>query len=188
MNRIIGFTGRKFSGKDTAAQALHGRQALVAKFSFAYKLKAIAREIWGLELEQTDGLLKEVVDPRWGLTPREIMQRLGAEVARSIHTETWVRHCLDRQVPAWFRAVNPPGVPHRVAVAAITDCRFPNEAVAIRDRGGLLLRVVRPGLAANAYSHHSSEQFIDTLEVDHEIVNDGTVEQLHAKVHALAGV
>lgn len=58
------------------------------------------------------------------LTVRHVLQRLGAEWGRALHPELWIRAAL-REAAAHDRAV-------------ISDCRFPNEAAAIADAGGVV--------------------------------------------------
>lgn len=170
--KIIGFTGLKGSGKDTAAQMTGGQM-----FAFASELKATARKWYGLSWEQVYGDQKEVVDPKWGLTPREIMQRLGTEVARSIHPETWTRYLLDDRIPAVMAIVlGPP------RLAVITDVRFPNEVSAIHERGGHVIRINRLAAATNQYSAHESESHIRGLMVDYDIDNNGTLDELRSEV------
>jgi hypothetical protein len=171
-NRLIGITGRKGSGKDTVGailRTLYGYRTL----AYADPLKRACRDIYGLTVEQTDGPLavKEAVDPRWGLSPREIMQRFGTEVGRSIHTETWTRAAMLRveAEPGWW---------------AITDVRFDNEAEVIHARGGIVLRVDRPGLGEGVGAGHASEA-VEQIPVDFVIVNDGTMLDLAGKVRAI---
>ena len=64
----------------------------------------------------------------------------------------------------------------------ITDVRFLNEAKAVLDRGGILLRVNRPG-NMNPAGEHPSETSLDDYKLfNHVIENEGTIEELYAKV------
>lgn len=167
MYRIVGLAGKKGAGKNTAAnQVVHP----CMQFAFADELKRVARRWYALSHEQVYGDRKEVVDPRWGITPREIMQKLGAEVVRAIHPDTWVRYLLDESIPLRMDRGSP--------YAVITDVRFPNEVDGIHKAGGIVIRIDRPGLADNEFSTHESERHIDTLAVDIVVVNDSTPESL----------
>lgn len=68
----------------------------------------------------------------------------------------------------------------------ITDVRFPNEAQAIKDRGGIILRIDRPAKVDLGPRRtdwmHSSETALDTWEFDYEIDNDGGVEDLMEEI------
>ncbi|QWY81846.1 deoxynucleoside monophosphate kinase [Microbacterium phage Honk] len=72
---------------------------------------------------------------------------------------------------------------HWRELLAFTDVRFANEAELIRSFGGKLIRVIRPGLAADDL--HKSETELDGIEVDHELVNDGTLDDLARGVRAI---
>jgi hypothetical protein len=64
-----------------------------------------------------------------------------------------------------------------------TDLRFPDEANAVRDMGGLIVRIERPGLEAIAASGHASETALDAIKPDLTIVNHfGSVKELQKYV------
>jgi hypothetical protein len=65
----------------------------------------------------------------------------------------------------------------------ISDCRFPNEAKAIKERGGIVIKVVRPD--AKALDSHQSETRIDEIDADYTLFNDTTLENLVANVDSL---
>jgi hypothetical protein len=70
----------------------------------------------------------------------------------------------------------------------VTDVRFPNEAQHIRDHGGLVVRVERPGAqddGAARGSSHPSESLVDTITPDRTLLNDGTLEDLATRVKSL---
>ena len=64
----------------------------------------------------------------------------------------------------------------------ITDMRFPNELKAVKDRGGITIRVVRPVHALSQKNHcgilHPSETALDNAEFDEIVDNSGTIEEL----------
>lgn len=172
---LIGFAGTKGSGKNTAASIVAAAsQATVHIMGFADPLKQIARRLYDLSPEQTHGALKETVDPRWEKTPREIMQVLGTEVGRGIHAETWVRAARRE----WSVHL---GLGNCVVVA---DVRYPNEVKTIREDGGVVWRIRRPGLVPTVGATHTSEALaLGPAEAfDGDIDNDGTVEDLAAKL------
>lgn len=206
MVRVVGFVGRRRAGKDLAIRGLRGgggsiedyvRAASVVRVEWSGALKAAAREWYGLSDEQVEGPSKELVDPRWGRSPREIMQLLGTEVGRAIHPETWTRWLTDVEIPRevlrsrrdladladeFGARVDPATAPILVCVSGT---RFPNEVEAVRRMGGKALWVHRPGLALDGSDLHSSEVGIDGLRVDGEVVNDSTPEVLVDRVRAV---
>ena len=64
-----------------------------------------------------------------------------------------------------------------------TDVRFANEADFIRAEGGIIVRVIREGLAAG---EHESEAGQLAIRSDQSIINDGSIEHLHAQLLTIA--
>lgn len=176
--KLLGLTGRKRSGKDTAAEALGGEVV-----TFAYPMKLMLGALLRYQGASTDlveqmlnGDLKETPSPLLGgHTPRFAMQRLGTEWGRTqMGEDFWVSIALNR-----VEELDPPR-------AIIPDVRFPNEAAAIRARGGEVWRIRRPGRPVSEGDEHSSEVLIDTLDVEREITNDqATAEEFQAELHRL---
>jgi hypothetical protein len=65
-----------------------------------------------------------------------------------------------------------------------TDVRFQNEADFIRSEGGIIVRVVREGLEIG---EHESESGQLRIHSDQSILNDGSVEWLHAQLLGIVG-
>lgn len=117
-------------------------------------------------------------------TVRELLQLFGTEVGRQIHSDFWVnalfsdyKHlatnwdCDGNETigyePAWI----------------ITDVRFPNELKAIKDRGGITIRINRNETKLNeiirtTIGQHPSETALDNAKFDYILDNNGTIEQL----------
>lgn len=171
---LIGITGTRGSGKDTLARALrdHG----FVRAAFADKLKLVAMDLYQLTAAQVHGSQeeKETIDPRWGVSPRFILQQLGTEVGRSVHTETWTRYLLDVDIPERNQRM----LAGLFGGFAITDVRFPSEAEAIRARGGIIVRVVRSSKDdPSSYARHASEAQVADLAVEAEYINDGGLDK-----------
>lgn len=122
--------------------------------AFADPLKDVARRI-GWDGEKDDA-------------GRTLLQELGSAVRDVLGATTWVDAALA-------------AMPERVVV---TDVRYRNEAAAIKEAGGRIVRVVRPGYGpANA---HGSEVDLDGWPFDAVIPNTGSLVELRRKVHRLA--
>lgn len=170
---LIAFTGRKGSGKDTVAGMLSHKWTNI---KFADPIKAMCRQILrtqGLDEimveKYTEGELKETPSPYFnGKTARYVQQTIGTE---------WGRDLISQSI--WV------DIAHRrcdiTKSVVITDARFPNEEIALKEWGATLIRIVRPSLVDNEFSDHPSEAYIDEMKVDHEIINDGTFEDLQGK-------
>jgi hypothetical protein len=67
----------------------------------------------------------------------------------------------------------------------VTDVRFPNEADAIRQAGGVVVRIERPGVGPHTDPGgwvHESDVALDHYDFDVTVKNDGTIEELHARL------
>lgn len=167
--RIIGLCGIAGSGKSTVAGILSRKHGFARK-PFAYPLKSMIAAL-GFDRSVLDGPAagKELpLEVFGGRTLREAMQTLGTEWGRAqFGDDFWVR--------MWMRGVDGLG-----AVVA-DDVRFENEAKAIRDLGGIVVRLVRSGAGSSVGSAHVSEN-LGHISTDVEIVNDGKITELERAV------
>lgn len=174
MRLVVGFAGLMESGKDTAAKVLIERG--FERFAFADKLKEMALKFdpYVCLDDSVFCRLSEVVnDIGWDRAKKEcpeirrFLQVEGTECGRDV----WGDNC-------WVNIVRQAAAGKSRVV--ITDVRFPNECQAVIDEEhGMVQRINRPGLKAG---NHASESQITNLPVSCEIMNEGTVEQLHAQV------
>lgn len=183
---IIGLSGYARSGKDTVGsilQSLYGYQ----QDSFASTIKDGMYRLNPMVPvgPRSTRTIRELVDMYgWDNTkeidhkhpqsPRALLQRFGTEVGRDMFGENfWVDQTLRRFRRGGF-------VP-----TVITDVRFINEANAITNEGGIVVRIERPGVeAANT---HASETGLDDWLFEHVITNDGSLTDLQGEVMALMG-
>ncbi|WP_107407970.1 hypothetical protein [Streptomyces sp. CC77] len=179
--RLIGLSGPAGSGKDTAAQALVAagwqRKAFADKVrDFVYAMNPPAPLIEGVE---TFSLAVEVDAFGWDEVKtypgvRELLQRCGTEAGRHVlGPDVWV-NALFQDEATWEAPV------------VVTDVRFPNEAEAIKARGGLLVRIDRPGQPPIGEAGHISEHAVDAWPFDAVIINDGTELQLGCRLLSIA--
>jgi len=206
---IIGITGLISSGKDTIADYLTTYQGF-KRISFAASLKDAVAAVFDWDRESLEGTTKvsrvwrEQKDEWWSnrlkmdITPRWVLQYWGTDVCRNhFHNDIWVASVEHRLLNSKEDIV-------------ITDCRFSNEVAAIKNAGGIAIRVQR-GLnpewydSAIAYNRgpngnsswalskmkldnmkiHASEYSSVGLKYDHVIENNGTIDSLHEKIKNL---
>lgn len=159
MKSIIAFAGRKQSGKTTCSQAVISYFNSFVKpdnyarlYNFADPLKRdICMNILGLTYEQCYGSDDDKNQPTnnyWGdkqLTAREVMQFVGTDVFRKMQQNVWADATIlkiQKEQPS---------------LAIIADCRFPNEVDAVKNAGGLVIKLNR-----NPFnSDHASETALD---------------------------
>lgn len=177
---IVGIAGKKRSGKDTMASAFEDRG--YRRVSFAAPVRNFVESIMGDEITDEN---KEREIP-WlgnGISPRKLMQTVGTEWGRAIHPDLWVL-ALMRQVDKAHALLPEQRMPSRFwgfrSDFVIPDVRFENEARAIRDRGGVIIHIHRPGLSGDA---HVSEAGIEQLPNDIVVGNIGSLSDYVALCH-----
>jgi hypothetical protein len=170
---LIGLSGYARSGKDTVADHLIN-EFNFSKYSFAAPMKEamyILNPKVAYDYEDID--YRHAVDT-YGIDEakvkypeiRRLLQVFGTEVGRSMFGEDfWVEIALGKIKS--FHSV-------------ISDVRFPNEAEAIRAKGGVVWRVNRPGI--KPITDHPSEIALDDYPFDLTLFNDSNVEELYKKV------
>ena len=170
--RLIGlYSPAPGCGKSTVANMLTEHQCV----SFAAPLKRVVSHMLnslGLEGVHYAYVDKEAIIPKIGVSARHMMQTLGTEWGRAcIHPDFWVMIAR-----AEAQRIMADG-----GSVVIDDVRFPNEAAMIRDLGGELWRIDRPGVTYNG--SHESEGGLEDITPDRVIVNDGTITQLKEKIY-----
>lgn len=121
-----------------------------------------------------------------GMTLRWFLQNFGTEAVRNnIHQNAWVNALF-----ADYNPIKPDKVPFNYPNWIITDMRFPNEFQAVKDRGGICVRITRPyqmpqgmdEIARPTTPIHLSEAALDKHVFDYEINNSGTIDELIKEV------
>lgn len=173
---ILAFTGKLGSGKSTAAKYMvdeHGYE----HFSFARALKKSFAALFGITVEEIEEwkndpactiMLTRPNGMRSSMTLREGLQRYGTESHRDIFgSNFWVDFAMQN-------------LPDK---AVCDDCRFPNEAAAIRCWGGKIIEIRRDSVGDTG--SHASEVGIGS-DPDGVIFNNGLVEDMYDFLDALA--
>lgn len=103
------------------------------------------------------------------LTPRMLMQLLGTEFGRDmVHPNLWVNALMTKyKRQKWL----------------VTDVRFFNEAKAIKDRGGILIRVDRDSDSKD--SHVSENELITYKDWNYRIDNNYSLSELILRVRQI---
>jgi hypothetical protein len=205
---IIGVCGFIGTGKDTIADYLVNIHQF-RRESFANTLKDAVASVFQWDRELLEGRTKhsrawrEQRDEWWSnrlgrdITPRWVLQYWGTEVFRQgFHDDIWIASLENKLRKTTDDVV-------------ISDCRFPNEILAIKRAGGKVIRVSRgpdpawyklaetvnvgPRHARWAISKaelakfniHASETAWVGTEFDAVIDNNGTMDHLYTQVNHL---
>ena len=186
MNKLLGVVGRLNSGKGEVAEIL-GEEYRFISFSLADPLKLVIRDLFDID----ENVLWGPSEKRTGEV-RRMLQELGTDFARKYRPNVWAEKLRRRIVTArndgldYLQLYNR----HDFAVAqgiVVPDVRFPNEADTVRELGGKLIRVVRPGSGDHETEEatgHESENSADDIVVDRRIINDSTLADFQNAVRA----
>lgn len=179
--KLVALCGLHGAGKDTVADALPAQ-----KFAFADTLYREVAEAFGVTVAElkcrdtkevalrslrlarcaNDGFLYFNGSENWEAprSTRWVLQRWG-DYRRASDPDYFIKKCRADVVE------------HREVV--ITDCRFPNEAAMVRQLGGQIWQVVRPGHNPPC-NGHASENDGSEFAPDVVIINNGTLDELRA--------
>lgn len=160
MTTIIALSGRKQSGKSTAAEfieqnLLRYNPLLSYKtYSFADPLKKdICMNILGLTYEQCYGTdeqkntLTELVWEGKQLTAREAMEIIGTDIFRRLKNNVWVDATINKISQ------------DNIDLAIIPDCRFPNEVDTILDHSGYVIRLTLDPFNSQSNSEKALDEY-----------------------------
>ena len=195
---IIAFAGRAGSGKSTSCNYMSDGFEATANgariINFADPLKHAAGMAWGFSHAQLHGHLKEEIDPRYGVTPRKVMQHLGTEHGRHLCEDLWLQRMSQtiKMVPPFKHIL-------------IGDLRFPNEFDMLEELGATLVwldrgskrlpdgvakplvRQMMDAMGGGFVKEHVSEtallQHVNNERFDFVLQNHGSLEQLYGMLN-----
>ncbi len=170
----IGLIGGMRAGKDTVAERLNRAHGFEYPIAFGSALKRLAH-----------GLFPYVPkDPK----PRKLYQFMNK--MREYDPDVWIKH-LEYIYGYYTEQRSTTGI-------VLTDIRQPNEYDWARANGFIIVKVEAPAeirkqraMQSDDFSDedmtHSTESYIDEFAYDYSITNDGSLDELRAKVDALVG-
>ena len=166
---LIGLTGRARYGKSTAAEHLVDTY-LLEHYAFADPLRDGLMAIFNLDPTDFEGDRKEQPLAWLDRSPRQLMQSMGTEWGRNqVHPELWL--LLAEQNLGFLEQTNT-----AASGFVISDLRFENEAAFVREKGGLVIHLLRE--SAPDVNPHISETGIAIHDNDFVVHNDETIEQM----------
>lgn len=165
-------------GKDTVADYLVEKHGYV-KLSFATPMREALYRLnptiqvggYHMSLAQAVDLMGWEALKAESTDIRALMQRLGTEVGREMFGQDFWVNLAMKEATKYEKVV-------------FADCRFVNEAEAVRSAGGAVWRIERKGFGPA--NEHVSERALDDYGFFAAVIeNHGTIEQLHANVESV---
>lgn len=198
---LVGICGQAGSGKSTVAQFLVKNYSFV-ELGLADPLKRFVQDvfdmtdeqIWGPSenrnapdprYERTNGDLEIASDGRCLLTPRFALQTLGTEWGRNCYPQVWVDYAIrvhkklqgggygyDQKRGLYTTSMLMGEMMYPKTNVVISDVRFLNEVIGIRNAGGQVWHISRPGADGKVgVRGHASEE--EQKSIPHELFDAG---------------
>jgi hypothetical protein len=171
----IGLLGNAGSGKDTLADYLVNDKEYI-KYNFADPIKEISKIIFNLSDEQLY-CSKDIIDERWGLSPRIIFQRIGTEFGQYKIYDLFPE--LKDKIAyrgLWLKLFEVFLEANKDKNIVIADVRFKHEVDFLKKHNFNIIKINREN---NKNDSHISEKEINLIKnVDYEINNNSTKEDL----------
>jgi hypothetical protein len=182
---IFGLTGKKRAGKSTACKYLEEKtgavrinfkDALVAEIeqNFPRLIEVIIETLEKYEWDGKPWTYERLVEEKPPLF-RALMQNYGTEVRRNDDPDYWVQQWKARveATRKYNLRSNPP--------ITTDDVRFLNEAEAVKDFGGVIIKIERTDVDMS--DGHSSEMEMDAIIADETIsVKTGEHDKLYTRL------
>lgn len=180
MRSIIALCGLKRSGKDVVAKYIEERYGYT-HVKIAQPLKDLVRTAFRFTEDDLETDAKDQIHPRWGVSPRVIMNYIGTQVFQYDMADVvpmlkdrcfWIDHVLDTYK-------NEPSI-------VISDLRFHHEVKRIREFAQTMecdftvVRVKRDGTCTGSLA---SEMESEQLQANITLQNDGTLEDMYNQIN-----
>jgi hypothetical protein len=194
---VIGITGLAHSGKDTSADYLYSKlktKCNVVKIALADQLKIICQMLIQMfygqqipldefyDLEKKEAIREEL--PIFAGRPfklRTVLQMVGTEIFRDLISKAvWCNYVKEKYIDS-----------NVCDVLIISDIRMPDEITFFANlaknqqiAGFKCYRIIRANRSALSENNqaHQRERLISTLQVDHDIINESSLDNLYRNI------
>ena len=182
MSSIIAICGAKRSGKDILSKHIVSKYNY-KKISFAEPLKKAVKELFnfndiqvGIDEENGNGYEKDMIDERWGISPRKALQFFGTEVMQNT-----INDLIPNTERGFFADILLSRISGENTNYVISDLRFLHEYNKLKSSEKLkyliIIKINRPSIKCDIDLHISENEYMK-IPHDIEIMNDGTIDDL----------
>jgi energy-coupling factor transporter ATP-binding protein EcfA2 len=179
LQKRVMFTGKAGHGKTTSAKILESKYNFI-RLNFASGIKQIISQIFGVpEKYIHDDKYKNTIIPELGVSYRSLAQVIGTELFRVKLLECLPTLKLKGEATVWIHHMLHMLNNNSTQNIVIDDGRFHDEYAMAKSQGFIVIKIVNPRVPDIPNSGHASEM---GCPCDHEIINDGTLEELEQKI------
>jgi hypothetical protein len=171
--KLIGLNGNMGCGKTTVCHIISDFSRIpIIKSKFAMPLYDMQEKLYEI-------ISPVYTRPKDFVKDRKLLQFLGTDWGRevvgpNIWVDLWKGHLKTVMLNMDEMGISD-------YIVTVDDIRFDNEAVAVKELGGILLninRIKEKKVVGAEFSGHKSENGIDFKYVDYVIDNNGTIDEL----------
>lgn len=185
---IIGLIGQKRVGKDTLADYLCENHNFI-KHAFADPLKIMAKFMFDFTEEQLYGSEKEIIDERYGITPRDFFQKFGTDI---------IQYDLHKHLPNlkinkrcfWVdktnRWINNKLKENPNSKIIITDIRFKHEIEYLKNKFPNVKIIKITSNRVNNENNHIAETEQNEIPnnlINYYISNNGSIDEYYNNIN-----
>uniref|UniRef100_A0A6C0KUV3 Deoxynucleoside monophosphate kinase n=1 Tax=viral metagenome TaxID=1070528 RepID=A0A6C0KUV3_9ZZZZ len=177
---IIGLLGRARRGKDTVANYIIKKYPCYTNIKLSKPIKDAAKSLYDFTYEQLEGSQKEIIDPRWNISPRDAMVFITSTFMNKMGTDFFSKRLFGE-----FDVRSPAEVAAQKHII-ISDVRYENDLAEIKKRNGIIIKIIR-----DIEPYHEWESQIDTFTVmtnggentcQYTISNNGSLADLYKSI------
>lgn len=174
---IIGLLGRARRGKDTVANYIIKKYPCYTNIKLSKPIKDAAKSLYDFTYEQLEGSQKEIIDPRWNISPRDAMVFITSTFMNKMGTDFFSKRLFGEfDTSAEVSAQN---------YIIISDVRYENDLAEIKKRNGIIIKIIR-----DIEPYHEWESQIDTFTdtnggentCKYTISNNGSLADLYKSI------
>lgn len=174
--KLIAVCGYKRCGKDTLAEYI-SQQYGHKHIKISSKLKDVVKVLFNFNDDQIETDSKEVIDERWGVTPRNVLQFVGTEMFQYKIQE--MLPCIKRNF--WIKSIVEEHIQNANQPIVISDMRFLHEYNELKKYDVFVIKIKREHSYQNRDMHPSETEFVN-IPANLDIENNGTISEMWEKV------
>jgi len=172
---IIAIIGKRRSGKDTVAKYIEEEYGFT-HLKISFKLKQLCKLLFDFSDGQLESDSKEIIDDRWGISPRSAMQFIKTDIFQykiqdlmpSIERKFWI-HSFENDY-----LIND----HKNIV--ISDLRFLHEFDILKNYN-LKVIYIQNDNSKHVINHISDTEFLD-IPYNYKVINNDTITSLYYQI------